>query len=86
MTMKTPSGIKEDWHLDNYIGKDVTVFFNDDKSFDAVLLENDSKGIYVRRKVKDSKSREVWFLHFTQFRNVSLPELPKDDKKAEEAK
>lgn len=85
--MKTPNGIKEDWHLDNYIGKEVTVMFNGEQQpMDGILLENDSKGIYVRRKVKDSKSREVWFLHFTQFKNLSLPELPKDDKKAEEAK
>ncbi len=72
--MKTPNIQTQDWHLDNYVGKNV------------VVLDESARGIFLQRVVPNSKSREVWFIPHN-YKNIVLPELvPPENKKAEDFK
>lgn len=85
--MKTPEGIKEDWHLDNYVGKKVKIEYIDEKhNFEGIFLDENSRGIFIQRIV-NSKSNEVWYLPNGTYKRIGLPELAKpENKKHEELK
>ena len=76
--MKTPSYPTEQYHLDNHMKQEVTVVVDFEKptlSFNAILLDDTARGIFVQLK-----SKEICFIPNTSYKslilkNYKLPEL-----------
>jgi hypothetical protein len=75
--MKTPDGIKEDWHLDNYIGKDVFLIIDEKNQIKVKMLENTPRGIFVKllQPYAAQAANTNCFMPYESFKFLALPAL-----------